>query len=257
MLRPAPLAASPYSARTVVPHVNREDQPMPQLTFELPDQEQVAVTVNTLLNAGYAGRSQADVAAHIAELSELGVPAPKRIPCIYPLSPYLAMQVDEVPVQHELTSGEAEWALVVCGTEPRDLLLTAACDHTDRHLEQHGVAWSKQAAPDVLARRAWRLIDIADRIDQLTLTGSVMTDTGAQVIQHGTLAELLSPLYWVDELRARNLLEPGTVLMSGTIPMRADIDQFSAGWSVKLEDPHMNRSISLSYTVQQTPPPVD
>ncbi len=230
---------------------------MPLLTFELPDREQVAVTVNTLLNAGYAGRSQADVAAHIEELAELGVPAPQRIPCIYPLSPYLAMQVDDVTVQHELTSGEAEWALVVCGTEPNDLLLTAACDHTDRHLEQHGVAWSKQAAPDVLARQAWRLTDVADRIDQLTLTGKVLTDTGTQVIQDGTLAELLSPLYWVDELRERGLLEPGTVLMSGTIPMRTEVDQFSAGWSVELGDPHTNRSISLSYSVQQTPPAVD
>jgi len=230
---------------------------MPRLTFELPDREQVSVTVKTLLNAGYAGRSQEDVAAHIKELSELGVPAPQRIPCIYPLSPSLAMQVDEVTVQHDLTSGEPEWALIVCATEQHDLLLTAACDHTDRHLEQHGVAWSKQAAPDVLARQAWRLTEVADRIDQLSLIGKVLTDSGTEVIQNGTLAELLSPMYWVDELQARGLLEPGTVLMSGTIPMRTDVDQFSAGWSVELSDPHTDRSISLSYSVQQTPPAID
>ncbi|MCU1645767.1 MAG: Protein of uncharacterized function [Nocardia sp.] len=230
---------------------------MTRLTFDLPDHEQVTVTVDTLLNAGYAGRSQADVAAHVAELAELGVPAPSRVPCIYPIAPYLAMQVDEVPVQHGRTSGEAEWALVVAGDGPGDLLLTAACDHTDRQLEQHGVAWSKQAAPDVLARKAWRLADVADHIDDITLTASVTTDAGPRVIQQGTLAELLTPMYWAEELRTRNLLNPGTVLMSGTIPMRGEIDQFGAGWSVELADPRTGESISLSYSVRLTPPPVD
>lgn len=230
---------------------------MTRLTFDLPDGEQIAVTVETLLNAGYAGRSQADVAAHVAELAQLGVPAPTRIPCIYPIAPYLATQAEYVPVQHAYTSGEAEWALVVAGTGPRDLLLTAACDHTDRRLEQHGVAWSKQAAPDVLARHAWRLEDVADHIDELTLTGTVQTDVGPQVIQSGTLAELLTPMYWVDELRGRGLLTQGTVLMSGTIPMRAEVDQFATGWGVELGDPRTGRSISLSYSVDRIPAPVD
>ncbi|MEV0029576.1 DUF2848 domain-containing protein [Nocardia sp. NPDC050793] len=226
------------------------------LTFDLPDGQQRTVPVRTLLNAGYAGRSQADVSAHIAELAELGVPGPTRIPCVYPLAPYLAMQVDEVPVQHERTSGEAEWALVVAGTEPGDLLLTAACDHTDRLLEQHGVGWSKQAAPDVLARTAWRLVDVADHIDELTLTGSVLIDGESTLIQQGTLAELLTPQYWIEDLRSRGLFELGTVLMSGTIPMRPEVDQFSAGWSVELADPRTGQSISLSYAVRQIPPPV-
>ncbi|MFG3522016.1 DUF2848 domain-containing protein [Nocardia nova] len=230
---------------------------MPRLTFELPDDTQIPVTVDTLLNAGFAGRSSADVAAHVAELAELGVPAPTRIPCVYPVSPYLAMQVHEVCVQHERTSGEAEWALVVSGEGPEDLLLTAACDHTDRRLEQHGVAWSKQAAPDVLARRAWRLTDIADHIDDIALTGAVHTESGRQVIQQGTLAELLTPMYWVEELRSRELLRPGTVLLSGTIPMRAGIDQFGTGWSVELTDHRIGRSIALAYAVRRTPAPID
>ncbi|AXK88892.1 Protein of unknown function [Nocardia farcinica] len=229
---------------------------MSSLIFELPDGRQRTVPVRTLLNAGYAGRSQADVAAHIAELAELGVPGPSRTPCFFPLAPYLAMQIDEVPVQHERTSGEAEWALVVAGDEPGDLLITAACDHTDRLLEQHGVGWSKQAAPDVLARTAWHLDDVADHIDELTLTGSVLVDGEPTVIQQGTLAELLTPQYWIEDLRSRGLFEPGTVLMSGTIPMRPEVDQFSAGWSVELGDPRTGRSIALSYAVRPTPPPL-
>lgn len=227
-----------------------------ELTFEIPGNESVPVTVETLLNAGYAGRSQNDVAAHVAELAALGVPAPTRTPCLYPIAPYLAMQVDEVAVQHARTSGEAEWALVVAGPDDRDLLLTAACDHTDRQLEPHGVAWSKQAGPDVLARQAWRLVDVVDHIDDLALTSRVATREGLRTIQEGKLAELLAPEYWVQYLQDRNLLKPGTVLLSGTIPMRADIDQFTDFWEVELSDPITGSAISLRYQVRSLPPPV-
>ncbi|MBA0045198.1 DUF2848 domain-containing protein [Mycobacteroides sp. LB1] len=230
---------------------------MPNLTFELPDGEEITVAVDTLLNAGYAGRSQDDVAAHVAELAQLGVPAPTRVPCIYPIAPYLAMQTDEVSVQHGKTSGEAEWALIVAGDSPEDLLLTAACDHTDRQLEQHGVAWSKQAAPDVLARKAWRLSDVESNLDDLTLVGTVITEEGPQEIQRGTLAELLTPMYWVEELSQHGLLRPGTVLMSGTIPMVPEINQFSTGWRVDLGNPHTGDTITLSYTVRHIPAPID
>lgn len=215
--------------------------------------EFVEVPVTTLLNGGYAGRSQEDVAAHVAELAELGVPAPTRTPCLYPVAPYLAMQPDEVPVQHGRTSGEAEWALIVAGPEERDILLTVACDHTDRQLEVHGVAWSKQAAPDVLGRKAWRLVEVADRLDELTLTAWA----GGEVIQRGTLAELLTPQFWLDDLRERGLLQPGTVLLSGTIPMDAAVDQFADSWRVELGDPKTGDVIACEYQVRSMPEPVE
>jgi len=174
---------------------------MTQLTFELPDGTTREVTVRLLLNAGYAGRRQDVVAAHVAELAALGVPSPSVTPALYPVSPYLAQQTTEVTAQHPHTSGEAEWALVVA--DGGELLLTAACDHTDRDLEVHGVAWSKNAGPDVLARQAWRLDDVSARLDQLTLCAWV-THHGAETrIQHGTLADLLTPAYWTDVLRTR------------------------------------------------------
>ena len=70
----------------------------------------------------------------------------------------LVSRPEVVQVAHAKTSGEAEWALIV-GDGPDDLLLTVACDHTDRALEVHGVAWSKQTAPDVLGDVAWPLAD--------------------------------------------------------------------------------------------------
>ncbi|MDT2008615.1 DUF2848 domain-containing protein [Rhodococcus opacus] len=228
---------------------------MSQLTFTLPDGTTDTVEVTTLLNAGYAGRNQEEVASHIAELAELGVPAPTTIPAMYPISPYLAQQTTEVFVQHERTSGEAEWALVI--TED-DVLLTVACDHTDRDLEVHSVAWSKNAAPDVLGSRAWRLSDIADRLDDITLSAWVGEGDGepSTLIQTGTLADLLAPKYWLDVLRERGLHTPGTVLVSGTISMRHGVNQFADSWKVALRDPSTGDEISCSYRAVRMPQPI-
>ncbi|MET8468692.1 DUF2848 domain-containing protein [Streptomyces sp. NPDC006422] len=227
---------------------------MTLLTFELPDGSTRDVEVAQVLNAGYAGRSQDDVAAHVAELAELGVPAPTTTPALYPISPYLAQQTDRVAVQHGRTSGEAEWALVVAADG--ELLLTAACDHTDRELEVHGVAWSKNASPDVLARRAWRLADVQDHLDDITLRAWVTVRGEESLIQDGTLAELLTPAYWADVLRERGELLPGTVLISGTIPMAEGVDQFGEAWRVELADPSTGDTIDLSYAVRALPVPI-
>ncbi|WP_381803593.1 DUF2848 domain-containing protein [Streptomyces niveus] len=227
---------------------------MALLTFELPDGTTRSTDVVQVLNAGYAGRSQADVAAHVAELAELGVPAPSVTPALYPVSPYLAQHTEHVSVQHGRTSGEAEWALIV--DSEGELLLTAACDHTDRELEVHGVAWSKNASPDVLARRAWRLADVQERLDDLALRAWVTHDGRESLIQNGTLAELLTPGYWADVLRERGDLVPGTVLISGTIPMAEGVDQFADRWRVELSDPATGDVIDLAYDVVRMPAPI-
>ncbi|MFI5607130.1 DUF2848 domain-containing protein [Amycolatopsis sp. NPDC051903] len=218
------------------------------MRFTLLDGSEVTTSVHTLLNAGYAGRGQDDVAAHVRELAELGVPAPSVTPALYPIAPYLAQQTETVPAQHARTSGEAEWALVITG---EGVLLTAACDHTDRALEVHGVAWSKNAAPDVLARRAWRLADLAD-LDAVRLQSWV----DGVLLQDGTLAELLPPAYWLPVLQERGLATPGTALLSGTLPMDPAVDQFGKSWRVAMTDPATGDVIDLAYTVAPLPEPI-
>lgn len=228
------------------------------LTFTLPDDSTVSVEPTVLLNAGYAGRDQDEVAAHIEELARLGVPAPTVTPALYPIAPYLAQQTGEVRVQHGHTSGEAEWALIVLGDSRDDVLLTVACDHTDRDLEVHSVAWSKNASPDILGTGAWRLADIADHVDDITLSAWVGHGDGPAdtLIQTGSLADLLSPDYWLDVLAQRDLLHCGTILISGTISMLDGVDQFADAWRVALTDHTTGQSIECGYRTVRMPEPI-
>lgn len=212
-----------------------------------------------MLNAGYAGRNQDEVSHHIAELAELGVPGPTVTPALYPVSPYLAQQTTTVHTQHGRTSGEAEWALVIVGESDSavaddDVLLTVACDHTDRELETHSVAWSKNAAPDVVGRQAWRLSEVRDRLDDITLKAWVGADE--DLIQSGSMKDLLSPDYWLGVLRERDLFRPGTVLLSGTITMAPNVDQFSDVWKVELADPAAARTLTCQYRTVPMPAPI-
>ena len=226
---------------------------MSQLSFTMPDGSIESVEVNALLNAGYAGRNQAEVASHIAELAALGVPAPSTTPALYPISPYLAQQTDRVDVQHGKTSGEAEWALIITDD---DVLITAACDHTDRDLEVHSVAWSKNAAPDVLGTKAWRLSEIADRLDDIALEAWVGHGDTVELIQQGTLGDLLAPNYWLDVLTERGDARPGTVLISGTISMLNGVNQFADTWKVAMTDPVTKDVISVEYRTVPMPAPI-
>jgi hypothetical protein len=227
---------------------------MAVLNFELPDGTTKEVQVKHLLNAGYAGREQEEVQAHIAELAELGVPGPATTPALYPVSPYLAQQVSEVRVQHARTSGEAEWAMIITD---EGVLLTVACDHTDRELEVHGVAWSKNASPDVLGRKAWRLDDVRDHLDKITLKGWVGAGvTPDTLIQDSSLEALLTPDYWLEVLTERGLNEAGTVLISGTVAMTSGVDQFARSWKVEMTDPVTGLSVDAQYVVEKMAEPI-
>ncbi|MGH3435714.1 MAG: DUF2848 family protein [Sciscionella sp.] len=225
---------------------------MSQMVLQVVDAGERRVDVNWVFNGGYAGRDQAEVQHHVDELAKLGVPAPSRVPSLYPLSNFLLSQGDSTQVPHNQTSGEAEWALIIAD-DPSDVYIVGACDHTDRDLERHGVAWSKQSAPDFLGILAWRWDDIKDDFDNFTLRAWVTNQGREEPIQDGSPAQLLSPAYWLDALTEANLARPGTLLMSGTIPMIPDVNQFAEAWRVELADHHGNVS-RAAYRVEQLAP---
>jgi 2-keto-4-pentenoate hydratase/2-oxohepta-3-ene-1,7-dioic acid hydratase in catechol pathway len=69
-------------------------------------------------------------------------------------------------------------------------------------------------------------------------------------MQHGTTAQLLPLRYWLDVLSAESLLEPGTLLFTGTLAMIAPNRQYAPEWKVQLTDPVLRRSIGFAYQVE-------
>ena len=136
------------------------------------------------------------------------------------------------------------------------MLLTVACDHTDRALEVHGVAWSKNASPDILGEKAWRLDDVRGHLDDISLRGWVGEGESEELIQDSTLGALLTPDYWLEVLRERGLDTPGTVLISGTVAMLPGVDQFAPHWRVELTDPVTGDSIKAGYRVRRMAEPI-
>jgi 2-keto-4-pentenoate hydratase/2-oxohepta-3-ene-1,7-dioic acid hydratase in catechol pathway len=230
-------------------YVLERDRMVTHLEFTMPDGGHRRVSVKNLLNAGYAGRDQAAVAAHIDELAAIGIAGPDHVPTLYRVAPSAANQGSIVWSQNGKTSGEVECVLVV--DDGGDLLITVGSDHTDRALEVHGIPWGKQIAHDVVATQAWLLSDVADHIDELELSGWVRQGGGDfELMQHGTTAQLLPLRYWLDVLTAESLLQPGTLLFTGTLAMIAPNRQYAPEWKVQLTDPVLRRSIGFSYQVE-------
>lgn len=206
----------------------------PALSFRLPDGTTRAVQVRSLLNAGYSGRARDEVAVHVAELARLGVPAPATTPALYPVAPYLAAQPDSVPAQHGRTSGEAEWALVVAGPAHEDVLLTAACDHTDRALEVHG--WPGARTPGSTSCPSPRRLRRADRPD-------VRDDRHGRHVCLPAAGHAARPVHEHDRLPdARHhpaaLMREDSICTSTTSTMQADAPWLSlAGRSRPRADP--------------------
>lgn len=165
---------------------------MQQVSFKVVDrsgaERAISTDVNRLTIAGWAGRDQAAIEHHIAELAELGVKRPSTTPCFYRLGSELLTQAEQIDVVGTKSSGEAECVLVHSNA---GLLVTVGSDHTDREVEAYGVTVSKQVCPKPVARDAWRFEDVADHWDQLELRAHAIANGERRVYQQGSVASLL------------------------------------------------------------------
>ena len=210
----------------------------------------VDVEVKRVINAGYSGRDEESVQAHIDELVADGIPAPETVPALYELAPNV-LQTDpgSIRVVGSRTSGEAEFGLVVTGVET---YVVAASDQTDRALERDGIQKSKQIAPNVLSRNAWRLSDLRDRWDDLELTAWNTVNGDRRRYQQATFGSIREPddLLEIAEQQYGKPMD-GTVLLSGTI---ATVDgEVTPGsqFEVAIRDPDTDRKLSVTYNIEQ------
>lgn len=204
--------------------------------------------VNAVI-AGWTGRDRAAVDHHIAELEAIGVAPPSTVPLFYRVGTGLFTTETVIEVVGDTSSGEAEPVLIDDGEA---LFLGLGSDHTDRTLEAHSVAASKQACPKPMAAETWRFAEVADHLDRIALRSWIRDDANGEWVpyQDGTLASI-RPLA---ELIARcgfaagaDRLQPGTAMMCGTLGVLSGGVRPSRFFRIEMHDPVLDRTLGHAY----------
>jgi hypothetical protein len=201
--------------------------------------------VRRVVNAGYVGRNQDAVRAHIEELAREGIP----------LFPFLSANLTtagEIEVIGGTTSGEVEYVLLLDGGE---IFVGVGSDHTDRALERDSIVKSKQICANVLSREVWRHDEVKPHWDDLVLRSWVrQTATDAEVLyQEARLATILSAEALLALVRSRvsDDRHDGMVIYSGTIPLKSGHTIYGETFRAELFDPVLGRSLSCVYRAVQ------
>ncbi len=211
-------------------------------------EEERTVAIHTLIIAGWTGRDQAKVDAHIAELAALGVAPPATTPCYYRVAANQLTTADEIQTAGRAATGEAE-AVVIAMDD--GMWVGVGSDHTDRELEATGVTLSKQLCAKPVSPQLWKLDDIADHWDRIALTADATIGGAVRRYQDGTLAAMRTP----DDLIARygqGPLAPGTAMFCGTLAVQGEIT-FADRFAVALEDPVLGRRLEHAYDIEALP----
>jgi hypothetical protein len=207
-------------------------------------------TITHLALAGWAGRNQAAVEAHIHELEALGMPRPSRTPIFYRAAASLVTTASAIQVVGAETSGEVEFVIV---PRPDGLWIGLGSDHTDRALETTSVPLAKQMCAKVVAPTLWRFDDLATHWDSIELRSWAHRAGVRELYQEGSFASILP----VSELLSRyakdgETLGIGGVLFSGTI---ATVHQIGPAdeFEMEMNDATLGGRISHRYRIETLP----
>lgn len=221
------------------------------LQFAL-DDTQAQFDVSHLTVAGWTGRDRAAIQHHIDELAALGVTPPSTVPLYYRVASNLLTQAPSIEVVGGSSSGEVEpFVLAHSG----QLYLGLASDHTDRDLESHSVALSKQVCAKPLATALWRFDEVAAHLDSLEMRSWIreVGDDRWILYQEGGLAGI-RPLAELIEGTALTATAPGKAagMLCGTLAARGGVRPAQA-FRMELHDPVLNRTIAHSYSIIELP----
>ncbi|MFJ3057499.1 DUF2848 domain-containing protein [Herbaspirillum sp. NPDC087042] len=218
-----------------------------KLTFTLPDHTTVDADLTRLVIAGWAGRDLAAIEHHIEELEALGISRPSAVPLFYRVSANQLSQSTQVQVLGEASSGEVETFVFNAGGE---LYVSIASDHTDRKLEAHSVAFSKQACVKPVGTTAWKLADVAEYWDELVIRSWIEEDGATKLYQEGTLASLRTPADLIARFtEGSTLLPEGCGMTCGTVGAIGGIRP-AAAFTMELYDPRRQRALRHSYVAE-------
>lgn len=214
--------------------------------------EVLTVRPERLVVAGYTGRDEAAVAAHIAELAAIGVPPPPTVPTFYDLDPGLLSTGPVMRVPGPATSGEVEPVLV---RHAGRHFLAVGSDHTDRDLERTDIAASKAACGKPLGTVVLDLGPDLERFSESDWAGLTATCTAdGRTYQQGSVSALRHPR---DVLRRMTdtlgELTGDLVLFLGTLPLLDGSFVYADRWHLRLEPPG-HPALTLDYHLDANEP---
>lgn len=214
--------------------------------------EPQAVLLDQVLIASWTGRDPAVVEARISELERLGIARPPNVPMLYQIAKSRVTNASSVQVVGGHSTGEVEFVLL---SHQGRLWVGVGSDHTDRALEQHDAALSKQLCEKPIAGEFWCLDDVENHWDSLQLRSFVHTSEGGrEQYQAGTVASMLHPQDLVKIRDAATASEKSlcSLLFCGTLPTIGPI-RGGVRFDIELIDPVLNRSLSHSYAIETLP----
>jgi hypothetical protein len=213
--------------------------------------EIVDANITELVVAGWTGRDQAAIAAHIKEMKEWGVAGPTVTPMYYRVAASLLTTTHQIEVIGRESSGEAEFMLFNVNGE---LLLGAGSDHTDRKAEAVGITLAKQMCAKVAAAEVWLFRDVEPHWDDLVIRAWA-TIAGERVLyQEGSVTAMRHPRELIALYTERTgiAFAPGFAMYGGTFAAIGGI-RWAEEFEFTLEDPVLKRSVSHKYTVKSLP----
>ena len=210
----------------------------------------ITVDIANVVVAGWAGRDHAAIEHHIEELAAIGVPRPSAVPLYYRIAHNQLTQAECVQVVGPHSSGEVEaFVFNVDG----ELMVSIASDHTDRKLESHSVALSKQICIKPVACSAWRYADVEPHWDELIIRSTIEENGNRVSYQEGPLSTLRTPLNLISGYTDGTLTLPvGTGMTCGTVAVQGGIRPAQV-FEMELHDPKLGRSLHHRYVVEILP----
>lgn len=203
-----------------------------------------------VLLAGYTGRDQDAVRAHVAELAAHGVAAPAQVPAAYPVPATRLVTATRISVHGSRTAGEAEFVVL---DDAGTTLIGVGSDHTDRELEEHSVVKAKQTCDKPVAPVLWQLDDVVDHWDEIQLRAEVRGTGGWVSYQDGTVGEMLTPQRIVDFAAGTVDSLKDVAVFSGTLPLIGGEFRHGDGFRASLHDPVLRRTLVCEYSVEELP----
>src|SRR2546423_2159687 len=205
--------------------------------------DQVSMTPEALIVAGWTGRDEAALNHHIEELAAIGVPRPSSVPVFYRNATTNVVQTDKLEVLGPDTSGEVEPVIVALAD---GLWIGLGSDHTDRKAETIGIALSKQLCGKVIGNELWKFEDIAPHWASIAIRSYATIDGARVIYQEGPLALMRDPVDLMT--RYGRPFVANTVLMCGTIGAQGGIRP-AARFEMELEDPVLRRRMTHAYDI--------